>query len=221
MTSAVPTMEAPPPPWYRQFWPWFLIAIPLVSVLLGVLMITLATHGHDALVVDDWYKEGKAINRRIERDREASRLGLSARFERVPGALLLDLDVTSSAFEPPPALAVRWVHATRAERDGGASFVHAGGNRYVAAASLPVEGRWRLHVEPDAAASSVDALGGKKEDATVDADTSTGDHAWRLASDTLALTADGVVRLDARSATTDRKTPFATTPETGASATRP
>ena len=29
-------------PWYRQFWPWFLIAIPMMSVVVGITMLALA-----------------------------------------------------------------------------------------------------------------------------------------------------------------------------------
>ena len=163
MNAMTPEHLSCPPPWYRQFWPWALIAIPAVSVLLGLLMIALASGGHDALVVDDWYKEGKSINRRIERDAEAARLGLLARLARVPGGLALELSAAERTFAPPPALAVRWVHVTRAERDGGTTFEHVGGGRYVAAgAALPEDGRWRVHVEPQLAD-------------------------WRLVSDTLTL----------------------------------
>lgn len=170
--TAMLASDAPPPPWYRQLWPWLLIAIPGVSVLLGILMITLASIGHDALVVDDWYKEGKAINRRIERDGVAVRRGLEARFARAPDGLVLELGARDGAFVPPAALDVRWVHVTRAERDGGATFRHAGGGRYVAPdARLPGDGRWRLHVEP----APADGAGA-------------GD--WRLVSETLRLAPD-------------------------------
>ena len=54
-------------PWYRQFWPWFLIAIPSSSVVMGVVMINLAMSGNDSLVRKDWYKDGMAINQRMEK----------------------------------------------------------------------------------------------------------------------------------------------------------
>ncbi len=49
-------------PWYKQFWPWFLIAVPLITLVMGGVLLKLAISTEDSLVVDDYYKEGKAIN---------------------------------------------------------------------------------------------------------------------------------------------------------------
>ena len=78
-------------PWYRYGWPWFLISFPLISVLLGIMMVYLALTTNNALVVDDYYAEGKGINLRIERDRSASLLGLGATLTGTEEGLLLDL----------------------------------------------------------------------------------------------------------------------------------
>lgn len=43
----------PEPPWYRQFWPWFIIAIPAAAVLGGFLTLWLALTHPETLVVDD------------------------------------------------------------------------------------------------------------------------------------------------------------------------
>ena len=44
-------------PWYRQGWPWFLIALPASAVIGGIITIILAVNSPNALVVDDYYKE--------------------------------------------------------------------------------------------------------------------------------------------------------------------
>ena len=59
-------------PWYRQFWPWALIALPLATVLACTATILIAIHTDDGLVSDDYYKEGLSINRRMREDREAN-----------------------------------------------------------------------------------------------------------------------------------------------------
>ena len=41
------------PPWYRQFWPWVLIAIPLLTVIASGFTFWLAVSNPDYLVVDD------------------------------------------------------------------------------------------------------------------------------------------------------------------------
>ena len=61
-------MRGSPSPWYRQFWPWFLIAVPAAAVVMGITTILLALHEPDGLVSDDYYREGLAVNRDLERD---------------------------------------------------------------------------------------------------------------------------------------------------------
>jgi hypothetical protein len=40
-------------PWYRQFWPWFIIALPAAAVLAGFYTLWLALSNPDYMVVDD------------------------------------------------------------------------------------------------------------------------------------------------------------------------
>jgi hypothetical protein len=76
-------------PWYTHRWPWFLMLGP-ATVLAGGAFVTWLAVGHpDALVVDDYYKQGKAINQDLRRDRVATALGLSldAQYDRQAGTL--------------------------------------------------------------------------------------------------------------------------------------
>ncbi|MBN1379913.1 MAG: FixH family protein [Gammaproteobacteria bacterium] len=36
--------------WYRQFWPWFLIALPTAAVLAGILTLFIAAKNPDLLI---------------------------------------------------------------------------------------------------------------------------------------------------------------------------
>src|SRR3954470_8206083 len=65
-------------PWWKQRWPWLLMLGPAVVVVAGSYTGWLAWSRQDALVVGDYYKQGKAINQDLRRDRLASSLGLSA-----------------------------------------------------------------------------------------------------------------------------------------------
>lgn len=87
MRSTSTTQEAGP--WYTHRWPWFLMLGP-ATVLAGGAFVTWLAVGHpDALVVDDYYKQGKAINQDLRRDRVATALGLSlaAQYDRQAGTL--------------------------------------------------------------------------------------------------------------------------------------
>jgi len=40
-------------PWYKQFWPWFIIALPASAVVAGFITLWLAISSPDYLVVDE------------------------------------------------------------------------------------------------------------------------------------------------------------------------
>ena len=66
-------------PWYRQFWPWFLILLPASVVVAALFTLYIANEGADDLVVDDYYKDGLAINRQLEKKQRSVDLGISAK----------------------------------------------------------------------------------------------------------------------------------------------
>jgi len=143
MSSAPPAV-----PWYRQLWPWLLISLPASAVVAGFITLWLATTTNNALVVDDYYKEGKAINLQLARDRVASDMGLSGTLRRAPdGSALLEL--ASAGGSPlPDAIVLRLVHATRAEQDLKMSLQAVRAGVYAATGTtLPQAGRWNVHVE--------------------------------------------------------------------------
>ena len=48
-------------PWYRQFWPWFIIALPVSAVIASFISLWLAVSNPDQLVVtDDEYRKLKS-----------------------------------------------------------------------------------------------------------------------------------------------------------------
>ncbi|NIR31886.1 MAG: FixH family protein [Gammaproteobacteria bacterium] len=142
-------------PWYRQFWPWFLIAVPASGVVGGLATVWIAMADPQGLVVDDYYKAGLAINRVIARDRAAERLGLAARVsvERPPPATL---ELTLSADEPVryEVLELRWLHPTRAGADRTVRLVPVAGApaRYRGSVGELPPGEWHLQLEPPSAA---------------------------------------------------------------------
>ena len=77
-------------PWYKHRWPWLLMLGPFVVLVAGFVTMWISFSGADALVVDDYYKQGKAINQDLRRDRVASNLGLqfSLRYDAASGNLV-------------------------------------------------------------------------------------------------------------------------------------
>jgi hypothetical protein len=76
-------------PWYRHRWPWLLMSGPAVVVVAGIFTAWLAISRADALVADDYYKQGKAINKDLRRDHEAQRLGAAIGIGYDPAAAVL------------------------------------------------------------------------------------------------------------------------------------
>jgi hypothetical protein len=134
------------PPWYRQFWPWFLISFPVISVFLGFTMVYFATNGQDTLVIDNYYKEGKAINHKLEQVRNAQELGIETQL--LISNENITLDVGDNFPGDGSALTLHFYHSTLADRDFTVLLTKQAGNRYTSAVSHPIAGKWRLSLLP-------------------------------------------------------------------------
>lgn len=114
-------------PWYRHRWPWLLMLGPVAVLVAGFITMWISFSGADALVVDDYYKQGKAINQDLRRDRVAAELGLTAslRYDAASGRLLGKVSGWSQALEATKAaqavgeapLKVLLVHPTVPQKD--------------------------------------------------------------------------------------------------------
>jgi hypothetical protein len=106
-------------PWWRQRWPWLLMAGPALVVVAGTYTGWLAFSQQDALVVGDYYKQGKAINQDLRRDRLASSLGLSVSlgYDATQGLLAGQLRRNSDDHGGTERLFVHLSHATLPEKD--------------------------------------------------------------------------------------------------------
>ncbi len=144
------SVMTPAKPWYRDRWPWLLMAGPAIVVVAGIATAWLAWSTDDGVVADDYYKRGLIINRQLERSRHGETLGLGAVLEITPeGAVRLRLSGLADAAAP-ANLRAMLANATRAGGDRlvtlerGADGIYAG-----RMAPLPA-GRWRVSVETDA-----------------------------------------------------------------------
>lgn len=134
-------------PWYRQFWPWFIITPPLTGIMLGVVLVTAATHDPDGLIVGDYYKEGRGINQSIERVQFAESLGLSAQATVEENRVWIHL--TSAVPIPPQELTLAFRHPTRDRKDRILDLQYdAGKNRYFADFGELRSAFWHMNLEP-------------------------------------------------------------------------
>ena len=145
------TTVQPHTPWYRHRWPWLLAIAPAVALVGGLVTFWLAFTTSDPMVVDDYYREGRAINQQLARDRQAAALGLHATVSLRAGAAgAAQVEVTLSAERGsgwPEHLDLRIVHATRSDLDAEYVLRSAGGGRYRGTGTLPPAGRWLVPLE--------------------------------------------------------------------------
>ena len=130
-------------PWYREPWPWLLMAGPAIVIVAGAFTTWLAVSSADGVVADDYYRRGLAINQELKRERAAQERSLDAQVEvdgrrlrvRLSGALLPDI------------IFARLVHATRAGFDQRLRLAPVAPGVYeTELAELP-GGRWSLILE--------------------------------------------------------------------------
>jgi hypothetical protein len=101
-------------PWYREPWPWILMAGPAAVIVAGAFTMALAFRTEDGLVADDYYKRGLAINQVLRRDDRARELDLRA-VVSFSGARVRV--VLRDGKEAPAELRIRLIHPTRSGQD--------------------------------------------------------------------------------------------------------
>ncbi|QPG07023.1 FixH family protein [Salinimonas marina] len=133
-------------PWYKQFWPWFFIVVPFVTLIMGGLMLYLAINTQDTLVVDDYYKEGRAINASIAREQEAKVRNISTSLQIEKGVVL----VTFLSGMPAQGTAIRLslYHTTLASRDISVLLSRDANGVYRGFIKQDITGKWRVTIEP-------------------------------------------------------------------------
>ncbi|MGB5454659.1 MAG: FixH family protein [Gammaproteobacteria bacterium] len=133
-------------PWYTYKIVWLVIAIPAASVFAGMFMIYLAVNTDDGLVVDDYYKEGMAINQSLLRDKSATELGLSAQLRVEEAGDMVRLSFNKGALANyPDRMTLHFQHATHAGHDQILALVRAPEDQYIGYLKQTIkEGVWHI-----------------------------------------------------------------------------
>lgn len=141
-------------PWFRNPMVWMVIFFPSLAVVAGIVTIIIAVKTDDGLVVDDYYKQGLAINQVISHDKRAKKLGLRAFVDTNSKSGEIRVSLSSDKeVELAPEITFRLIHRTRPGFDQttvlssvGKSFEYRG---YIKPPLI--EGRWtiQLSVEND------------------------------------------------------------------------
>ncbi len=135
-----------PKPWYKQFYPWMLIGIPFLTVVGCVITIALAINSPNALVKDDYYKEGLAINADKHRQKQAGVLGLEGLLRGSDQRVSVSLQGKLAHW--PDVLLLELAHATREEMDRSIMLNRTGAGQYEADWTQLPDGHWYYSLQP-------------------------------------------------------------------------
>ncbi|MDQ9170511.1 FixH family protein [Oxalobacteraceae bacterium R-40] len=132
-------------PWYAHRWPWLLMLGPVAVILAGIHTTMIAFAAQDALVVDDYYKQGKAINMDLRRDRVAAdmRLEMDMSYDAAKGVVNGSL----SGLQNNEAILLSLVHSTQPEKDIKLRVQPDAQGRFSATVPMLDIARWQVLVE--------------------------------------------------------------------------
>lgn len=136
-------------PWYREPWPWILMAGPVIVIVAAIYTAYLAVSSSDGLVADDYYKQGLAVNKTIASSEFAQKQGLAVSLRVVPDGFAIKLSARDKGFVAPQALLVTLSHPTRAGLDQTTTFARVG-DEYAGNLRLPASGHWIVLIEDEA-----------------------------------------------------------------------
>ena len=105
-------------PWYRQFWPWFIIALPASGVVAGLTTFWISMQTTDSLVIAS--DDGMQIvaERRVNAEQLAAELNLAALIEVNPNTGAVQAAMRADDLESvPAALELEFSHPAFADRD--------------------------------------------------------------------------------------------------------
>ncbi|KAA0011759.1 FixH family protein [Billgrantia pellis] len=137
-----------PSPWYKQFWPWFLIGLLFSAIAVSTTFAVLSVRSFDGLVQEDYYEHGRAINMELAKQQRAHELGLAAELRIDP--LTSDIVIQLDGEDRPDRLYLKMIFPTEDDRDQELVLEHARDGLYLGQAPDNLRYRWYLQLHPSA-----------------------------------------------------------------------
>lgn len=135
-----------PAPWYRQFWPWFIIALPATVVVAGFTTLYIALKNPHSMVDDAYYEDGLAINQSLEQDKQATQLGMSAQVFFDAETLTVRVNLDGS--DLPTTLELRLMHPISDQYDQTVELESQNNGSYSGSYATPTQTSYYLRITP-------------------------------------------------------------------------
>ena len=133
-------------PWYKQFWPWFLIVIPLSSMVLSFTMLHLAFDSEDSIVQDDYYNEGRSINLDLHKVEQARVRNIETYLKF--SADSVQIEVVQGDVGDGSALILDFFHSTQNFKDFKVTLLKDANGIYRGNIEQAIDGKWRISLHP-------------------------------------------------------------------------
>lgn len=140
------TQETDTKPWYKQFWPWFVLSPLIVVIGGGVFMTFVAVKTFDGPILDNFYKDGLTIVERTEQDDWARAHNLEASLQTIGDRVQLRL--SGQLDSRPDSLKLLYAFRTQASRDVTVTLKRQPDGRYLGQLPRAIEGKRILELQP-------------------------------------------------------------------------
>lgn len=129
--------------WYKEPWAWFIFILPFTAVVAGIATYIIANTNADPLVVDDYYKKGKAINLQLSKIKLAQKLGMRFSLTTENDELIIRPTGIEKTF---PLLYVSFYHPTQEEKDKAYTLTPDGNGDFRQQLEKTLEGKWKITI---------------------------------------------------------------------------
>ena len=138
---------ATPLPWYRHFWPWFVLGLLGVSVAGSLTTVYIAVSDRDPEVRDTWSADAKSVTRDDAPERLARDLGLGASVVVEGAGQTLRVTLHGPPAAASSQIVVHLVHPTLEQRDLELTLERSADGSYRGALPRRTLGRYQLAIE--------------------------------------------------------------------------
>ena len=137
--------------WYREPWPWLLMAAPAASIALGLVMWTLAVRTDDGIVAQDYYKRGLTINQKLRQTAPRADAPLAATVRVAEnGHVRTSVQGGAESGTAAPTIRLRVTQPGLASREIVVVLARDASGDYVGTLDPQRPGRWIVSLEADA-----------------------------------------------------------------------
>jgi hypothetical protein len=109
-------------------------------------MMNFAFNSEDSMVIDDYYKEGRSINLKIQKLEHAKTLNISTKTQVF--ADYVEVTFVSGAPKNGEALTLDFFHSTQKFKDFSITLLRDANGIYRAPLTVDVLGKWKLSLHP-------------------------------------------------------------------------